>query len=371
MKFFKLKNIVTLNKFKYSFVCIFIFLLIFQATFFTNITSASLESISVSNITQTTAVLNLSGLQNNIFYDISVKRNNGTVDYLQTHMTGNGSLEIVASGLFPNTVYTAYLLNNETNIPITHKLFNTISVVLPPKITSFSPSSGKWNDIVTITGENFTGANQVFFGEFANAIPQTVNDTSITVLVPRTAVTQRIYVRVPGYEDATSSTDFVVTTTNTPGSGTCTDGIMNQDETGIDTGGVCTTAGGGTGPGGGATNKPGLVPECNTGAIDPVTKNYVNACGFDMVMTIINNVITFLLVTLATPLFALIIIYAGWLYLSDMGSSENITHAKKILKNAVIGYVIALAAWLIVKTILTSLGFEGEMYLSSLLINFV
>lgn len=115
-----------------------------------------------------------------------------------------------------------------------------------------------------------------------------------------------------------------------------------------------------------------LVPACNTGPVKtiaavkdakgviivPEKYEYENPCDFNTLMTLINNVINFLLITLATPLFALILIYVGWLYLSSGGSSENVTKAKKILKNAFIGYVIALAAWLIVKVILTTLGFD-------------
>lgn len=101
----------------------------------------------------------------------------------------------------------------------------------------------------------------------------------------------------------------------------------------------------------------GLVPDCNVVVDGVMTK----PCDFNSLMTLINTVINFLLITLATPLFALILIYVGWLYLSAGGSSENVTKAKKILKNALIGYVIALAAWLIVKTILVTLGFQpGE-----------
>jgi hypothetical protein len=107
----------------------------------------------------------------------------------------------------------------------------------------------------------------------------------------------------------------------------------------------------------------GLVPVCNT-TVDPVTGAFSDPCDFNMLMTIINNVITYLLVILATPLFAIIIVYTGWLYLSSGGSTENVTKAKGIFKNALVGYVIALAAWLIVKTILVTLGFTGPMFLS-------
>lgn len=96
----------------------------------------------------------------------------------------------------------------------------------------------------------------------------------------------------------------------------------------------------------------GLMPDC------PAT-----GCGFDELMTLINNVIKFLLFTIATPLAALIFVYAGIMLLTSGGSSEKMTTAKKILKNVIIGYVIALAAWLIINTILTSLGYNGPTFL--------
>lgn len=91
----------------------------------------------------------------------------------------------------------------------------------------------------------------------------------------------------------------------------------------------------------------GLVPDCPE-----------KGCGFKELMTLINNLIQFLLFTVATPLAAIIIAYVGWLYLSSGGNPGDITKAKKILLNVVIGYVIGLAAWLIVKTIVSSLGVD-------------
>ena len=102
-----------------------------------------------------------------------------------------------------------------------------------------------------------------------------------------------------------------------------------------------------------------LVPECNIIVNGVMTE----PCDFNYLMTLINNIISFILITLATPIFALIIIYAGWLYIRCGGSSENVSKAKHIFKNALIGYVIALAAWLIVKSILAALGFTGETFL--------
>ena len=68
-----------------------------------------------------------------------------------------------------------------------------------------------------------------------------------------------------------------------------------------------------------------LVPECNIIVNGVMTE----PCDFNYLMTLINNIISFILITLATPIFALIIIYAGWLYLSSGGSSENVSKAIK------------------------------------------
>ncbi len=106
----------------------------------------------------------------------------------------------------------------------------------------------------------------------------------------------------------------------------------------------------------------GIVPDCNTGAVIAGTKDtpahFANPCNFNSVMTLVNTTIRFLLLELATPLAAIIICYAGFLMLTSGGSSEKTTKAKKIIKNIIFGYMIALAAWLTVHTIFTTLGVD-------------
>ena len=104
-----------------------------------------------------------------------------------------------------------------------------------------------------------------------------------------------------------------------------------------------------------------LVPECNTGEIDKVTGQYKNACDFGYFMKLINNIIKFLLFTIATPLMALIIMYTGYLYITAGGNAGQTEKVKHILFSAVVGYVIALAAWLIVNTILKSFGVDPSI----------
>jgi len=110
-----------------------------------------------------------------------------------------------------------------------------------------------------------------------------------------------------------------------------------------------------------------LVPSCGkvVPSLDGKTGLMTNPCNFDYFMLLINNVITFLLFYFATPLAAIALCYAGALLLFSGGNSEKMTKAKHIIKNVLIGYLLALAAWLIIKTIFSTLGFKGETYLVS------
>lgn len=110
----------------------------------------------------------------------------------------------------------------------------------------------------------------------------------------------------------------------------------------------------------------GLVPDC--GIITNVDKDgkateekvISNPCDFADLMDLVNNVINFLLFVIATPLVAIILCYAGFLLLTSGGSSEKMTKVKSIFKNVIIGYIVALLAWLLIKTILVTVGFEPK-----------
>ena len=104
-----------------------------------------------------------------------------------------------------------------------------------------------------------------------------------------------------------------------------------------------------------------IVPECNTGTVDPKTGQFTNRCDFEYFMKLLNNIIKFLLFDIATPLIALILIYTGYLFMTAGGSAGQTEKAKHILFNVIIGYIIALAAWLIVNTIVTSLYLDTSI----------
>lgn len=108
----------------------------------------------------------------------------------------------------------------------------------------------------------------------------------------------------------------------------------------------------------------GLAPICNT-KIDTAKGGFSDPCDFNVVIATINNAIDYFIKYLATPLFAILFIYAGVLYITAGGSSKDTDKAKKILVNSVVGYLIALAAWLIIDTLVKGLGYNGPNYLAS------
>ncbi len=102
---------------------------------------------------------------------------------------------------------------------------------------------------------------------------------------------------------------------------------------------------------------------CNEETIKDSKGNFVafkDPCDFGWLIKQINAFISFLLFDLAMPLAAIIFAYAGWLYMSSGGSGSQIEKAKGLFKKVLIGFIIALAAWLIVKTIMLGLGVSSE-----------
>ena len=82
------------------------------------------------------------------------------------------------------------------------------------------------------------------------------------------------------------------------------------------------------------------------------------SCNFSHLIQLANTLITFL-IRISSFLAAIAFTYVGWLYVTSGGDSGKKSEAKGILMKVVIGFVLVLGAWLIVKLILTSLGYGG------------
>ncbi len=74
----------------------------------------------------------------------------------------------------------------------------------------------------------------------------------------------------------------------------------------------------------------------------------------------INDLVKWI-ITISSSVFAIMVMYAGFNYLTAMGDEGKIKKGHEFLKNAIIGYVIMLSAWLVIKFILDQLG-VGPMF---------
>ena len=106
----------------------------------------------------------------------------------------------------------------------------------------------------------------------------------------------------------------------------------NNSTTTTETGGDLTQKGG------------GLIPDCPA-----------EGCGWDQFMLLIKKVIDFAIFGLSLPVGAIVIAWTGFLFMTSGDDPGKRKKAKDALIKIVAGLVIAMAAWLIVNTILTSL----------------
>ncbi len=84
-------------------------------------------------------------------------------------------------------------------------------VVLPtPSIASFTPTQGRIGATITLTGNNFSGATEVRFGNAITTQFTIVNNTTITVNVPSDAQTGNIRVVTPGGTAVSTGTFRVI-----------------------------------------------------------------------------------------------------------------------------------------------------------------
>lgn len=94
----------------------------------------------------------------------------------------------------------------------------------------------------------------------------------------------------------------------------------------------------------------GLVPCDNT-----TTK-----CDFNQLMNLVNKVIKFVLYDMVVPIAAIMFAYAGFELVTSGGSTEKRATAKNVFTNALIGLVIAVGAFILIRTLLSILGFKGD-----------
>jgi hypothetical protein len=91
----------------------------------------------------------------------------------------------------------------------------TFEVTTPPAITAFNPTWGKPGTEVTISGQGFTGATSVRFGDMIASSFTVDSDTQIRAIVPPDAVTGKVTV-MTGNGTASSAASFTVSPSAAP-----------------------------------------------------------------------------------------------------------------------------------------------------------
>ena len=71
---------------------------------------------------------------------------------------------------------------------------------------------------------------------------------------------------------------------------------------------------------------------------------------------LLHNILEFAIFQLAPILVTLMVAVGGFLMLTAAGSAGRFAKGIDFIKNALIGYIIVLASWLIVNTVLQQLG---------------
>jgi hypothetical protein len=94
--------------------------------------------------------------------------------------------------------------------------------------------------------------------------------------------------------------------------------------------------------------EPDLVPDCGWAAEDGTITRH---CTFADFFLFADDILKFLIFKIALPLAVLLVLYAGFLYLTT-GISGQKAKATKILWAVVWGFVIMLGAWLFINFIL-------------------
>ncbi|MCC6964953.1 MAG: hypothetical protein IT391_01545, partial [Nitrospira sp.] len=114
------------------------------------------------------------------------------------------------------TTLTALMPSGATTGPITVTTAagtatsaTNFTVLVPPTVTSFTPTNGRAGTTVTLTGANYINVSSVTFNGIAAAGFTVQNATTLTAVVPATATTGSLAVTTPD-GTATSAGQFVV-----------------------------------------------------------------------------------------------------------------------------------------------------------------
>ena len=102
-----------------------------------------------------------------------------------------------------------------------------------------------------------------------------------------------------------------------------------------------------------------ITPALSFATLVTCDNSATQPCDFNALMGMINGIINFILYSMVIPIAAILFAFVGFEMVTSGGSSEKRGLAKKVFANVVIGLIIAMSCWLVVKLILGILGYNG------------
>ncbi|HEY0979917.1 MAG TPA: pilin [Candidatus Paceibacterota bacterium] len=135
--------------------------------------------------------------------------------------------------------------------------------------------------------------------------------------------------------------------------GNCADGIDNDGDGRIDLYGTAS-----------AEPDPSCLTAESTETKDDVKSTIIpctDKCGLGDVFKLINNIISFVITTLLLPVIVLMIMYTGFQYLMARGNPGQHAKLLSLIKHIIGGVVLILCAWLIVRVLMTTLGYSDGL----------
>lgn len=115
------------------------------------------------------------------------------------------------------------------------------------------------------------------------------------------------------------------------------------------------TGGGGSNPG-----FPASGEEFENGLIT-CDESPGNECNFEKLLLAVNKIIRFIVFVIGIPIVTLVFAYAGFLMVTSGGNPSKKDEAKSLIGNAVVGLIVLLGAWIIVRTVLVVFGYTGPL----------
>lgn len=261
----------------------------------------------------------------------------------------------------PTTPYYCELLAADGVTALTP--FQTVTLASAQNDVPYAKSVTDTTATIDINLSSATTSNlSIYYGTDANSL--TSAPVSMSLLPPTTTTYEGVlsgltpnqsyyFVIQPqqsGYIGLSSPISAPQTFTTASSTGTGGGGSGNNNST--------NTSGGS----GGFPGLPGGLVNC--GKSEPGTGKISDPCNLTGLVTMIQKILDFLLFTIAPAIMAIVFVWSGYEYMTSAGNAGKTEKAKTRMLDALIGWLIAMTAWIIVKFIMTKLGYTGPGFWS-------